>query len=415
VAAAEPSSDANGYAVELVDAEGDDHGPGTYTYPLDGRLPKGSLDLTSLALRPDGDELVLRACFRARPRRIKGVHVSRYESVDLLPQVIDVYLDSDPSGGLEQALPGRNVRLEPGFAWEHVLVVTERAPLFRSWLGHVAPEMDRRLTTQRTLGLKRRCVVARLQLPVIGPPKPGWGVLAVVTGARFYPTFRIGDRLTGAYSRDEFTRAVEAVAGFCGHQDDRTFDCAFGGCSPCGGHPYVLDALGCRADAKALAAYDRAAGRLATLAGVRLDGRGRGECPPPASPALSVQAAGVSGTSGRAESGALPGRAPASGAAAGEGRGYRVAAVSPTVVTVVGGPPLPPGTLLAPHGGAAPAHPVLVVTGRAGPVTLAQRVGGETRLHPGQAVRALAPSPPAPEPPPPAPAPEAPPPARETP
>lgn len=377
--------------VSLVDPAGDDHGPGSYSYPLDARLPSGSLDITSLQLSPKGDDLEVRACFRVRPRRVEGVHVSRYESQNLFPEVVDIYLDTTPGEGLEEALPGRAVRMEPTFAWDRVLVLMERAPVFRTWLGHVAPEMNRRLVTQRSLTVTRRCLVGRMALALTGRPQPGWGVLAVVTGARFYPTFRIGDRLAGSYRTDEFTRDVQLVPGFCGHQDDRTFDCAFGGCAPCGGHPRVIDALGCRADASALAGYDGEAGRLATLAGVRLDAAGAGVCPP-AAPSAGPAGEGAEPPAPEAPAGSSQASAlPTSG-----GKGHRIAAVSEEVVTVVGAALLPVGALLEVVAGGSGTGARLVVTGHAGPVSLAQTLSGSDGLTAGQTVRLVGARPPTP-------------------
>jgi hypothetical protein len=277
--------------------------------------------------------------------------------MDLVAQTLDLYLDTDgkPGSGQTQALPGRRVRIHPEFAWERALVLTARPRVFASWLAVVAPELEAITQVASRLELRRGCMVARFPLGALGRPQPGWGLTAVLSGARFYPTFRIGDRLSGSYRQDEFTREVQAEAGICSTSADDILECPFGGCQPCGLHPRVIDLLGCGSQQAQLSSYDTEAGLLAQVSGRRLGPDGRGSCP--------IDAAEGPGP-------ARPGQT--SGAAP----GYRVADRAGELLSLVGGPARAPGELgeLLDRDGQVLGR--IVVTGVAGQVTLVQMLPG---------------------------------------
>lgn len=375
-------------SVKLQDPTGDDHGPGSYRYPIDSRLPPGSFDLTSLELRQEGEELEVEACFRVRPSPVPGIRISRYETASLLPQVIDIYVDTDgvPGSGLTRALPGRRVSLAPSFAWERALVVMPRAELFRTWLEPVDREAAARTHSTSRVKLRGRCLRAGFPRAALPRLQAGWGVLVLVSGARFYPTFQLGERLLGGERGSEFTRDVRPAPGSCVRDDDDTFDCPFGGCEPCGNHPRVLDALLCGAQEAALGGYDPGSGRLAALSGVRLAADGTGGCPPPPS---GVQAGATerSGTPDPPPAGAGEGSGEGGGEGAAAGSGYRLADVADGLASIVGGPPRATGELGTVLDEAGQEVGKVVVTGQAGPVTLAQPIGSSEGLAAGMAVR----------------------------
>ncbi len=361
LALAAPASAAAGLRWSAPDPSGDDHGPGGYRYPIDHRLPPGSLDLRHFELWATEHELHAEACFRRRPLRVPDVHITRYETEALWPQVIDIYLDTDgvAGSGERQALPGRRVRLASGFEWEAALVMAERGRMLSSWLGFVAPALAPRVHPAAGLSSRRRCLRASWPLATVGTPQPGWGITVLVSGARFRPTFRLGDRVLGGYSPDEFTRDVQAVAGSCSTDDEGTFECAFGGCEPCGQHPRVIDALVCGDQEASLSAYSADAEGWAEVTGLRLREDGTLACPAPSTPAPA------------------PGAEEASAAGATVPPGGRVVDVSGKLVSVIGGGAQPLGSmglLLDPQG----RHLArVVVVGEAGPVLLLQSLDGE--------------------------------------
>jgi len=88
----------------VVDPEKDDHGPGSYTYPLDGVFSARAYDLTEFAVAEDDNNLIFRFTFAGKlnndwgaPNGM-GIHA------------LDVYIDA-VEGGERKLLPGRNAAL----------------------------------------------------------------------------------------------------------------------------------------------------------------------------------------------------------------------------------------------------------------------------------------------------------------
>jgi carbohydrate-binding DOMON domain-containing protein len=98
----------------IVDPEKDDHGPGGYTYPLDGVFGSGAYDLVEFAVAEDDSNLIFRFTFGGKlnndwgaPNGM-GIHA------------LDVYVDA-AEGGERKLIPGRNAALPEGSGWEFAL------------------------------------------------------------------------------------------------------------------------------------------------------------------------------------------------------------------------------------------------------------------------------------------------------
>ncbi len=97
----------------VQDPEGDDHGPGSYTYPLDPVFKARAYDLTQFQVAEDEANLIFRFTFAGplnndwgAPNGM-GIHT------------LDVYIDADgPEQGERKLLPGRNAALTPDHAWD---------------------------------------------------------------------------------------------------------------------------------------------------------------------------------------------------------------------------------------------------------------------------------------------------------
>jgi alpha-amylase/alpha-mannosidase (GH57 family) len=105
--------------LEVTDPAGDDHGPGTYTYPRDEVFIPGSYDLLGFSAGVSGDDLVFTFDVAA------PIHNPWGSPVGLSVQTFDVYIDVDPGAGTGRRIliPGRNAALEPGNGWEYALTV----------------------------------------------------------------------------------------------------------------------------------------------------------------------------------------------------------------------------------------------------------------------------------------------------
>ena len=110
--------------VEVVlaaaDPTGDDHGPGTYTYPQDSVFSPGSYDLTGFSVGLSGDDMVVFDFEVAAP-----IGNPWGSPVGYSIQTFDLYIDEDPGAatGARLLLPGRNAALETDIGWEYALTL----------------------------------------------------------------------------------------------------------------------------------------------------------------------------------------------------------------------------------------------------------------------------------------------------
>jgi alpha-amylase/alpha-mannosidase (GH57 family) len=103
----------------VEDPLGDDHGPGTYTYPTDMVFAPGAYDLTAFAVGLSGDEIVF-------DFTVASPITNPWDSpVGLSVQTFDVYIDVDPGSatGARRMIDGRNTALVPEDGWERALTV----------------------------------------------------------------------------------------------------------------------------------------------------------------------------------------------------------------------------------------------------------------------------------------------------
>ena len=98
----------------IQDPEGDDYGPGTYTYPTDGVFKAGDFDLTEFEVSSDGANIYF--SFTMKAPITNGWGSPNGFSV----QTFDVYIDKDPGAGTgnRMLLPGRNAALQEGSGWD---------------------------------------------------------------------------------------------------------------------------------------------------------------------------------------------------------------------------------------------------------------------------------------------------------
>nr|ACJ03924.1 pullulanase [Thermococcus sp. HJ21] len=106
--------------IVVNDPEGDDHGPGTYTYPTDKVFVPGHLDLLKFKMIEGSDDWTLEFYFKD----LGGNPWNAPNGFSL--QIIEVYLDYT-DGGNSSAIkmfpdgPGSNVQLDPGHPWDVAL------------------------------------------------------------------------------------------------------------------------------------------------------------------------------------------------------------------------------------------------------------------------------------------------------
>lgn len=110
--------------LRIEDPEGDDFGPGFYTYPTDGVFKAGDFDLTFFELSSDGDNLYF--TFGVKAEITNGWSSPSGFSV----QTFDVYIDKDPGAatGARMLMPGRNAALAAENGWDVALWIEGWSP-----------------------------------------------------------------------------------------------------------------------------------------------------------------------------------------------------------------------------------------------------------------------------------------------
>ncbi|MCB0238465.1 MAG: hypothetical protein KDH08_07415, partial [Anaerolineae bacterium] len=178
--------------IAIADPEGDDHGPGTYTYPTDSVFGAKAYDLTEFAVSEDDKNLIFRFGFAGplnnswgAPNGM-GIHA------------LDVYIDA-VEGGERKLLPGRNASLVDGQGWDVALWAEGWTPgLFlppgegetgprqtgdASTLNITTDEDQRRITVR----VPKTAIADALGISVDELTSDSWQYLGVVMGQEGYP------------------------------------------------------------------------------------------------------------------------------------------------------------------------------------------------------------------------------------
>lgn len=220
--------DVGGFDVVLAldDPVGDDHGPGSTTYPTDAVFVPGSFDLVGFQLGVAGEELVLVFDVDA------PIGNPWNSPVGLSLQTFDVYVDAGSGRGATELLPGRGATLADDARWDAAVVI-------EGWTSKVvrtgpdgARTEDRPPMTITVLRDAGR-VIARLPVAALGVGSdPGdWRVAVTLSSQDGFPSSgvdRIRDversaaqwRLGGATSPDH-PRVVDVLDPTDGVQERR--------------------------------------------------------------------------------------------------------------------------------------------------------------------------------------------------
>lgn len=181
------------------DPAGDDHGPGSYTYPTDGVFEPQVFDVQQFVVGHDEKNLVLKLTMFGPINNVWG------SPINLSVQTFDVYIDTDPGGGSGRRLllEGRNAALTEGNGWEYAIWV-------EGWHQKlVRPDAQGNPQDVSGVGMKvivdpsLQQVTIRVPLSVFGegadPTK--WGYAAVVLSQDGFPSpgvRRVRDILSAA-------------------------------------------------------------------------------------------------------------------------------------------------------------------------------------------------------------------------
>lgn len=164
---------------ECKDPTGDDHGPGSYTYPGNAVFTPGVFDLTRFQVFKEGNDVVFKIYLAGEINNVWN------SPIGLSVQTIDIYIDKDHKAGSGQtkALGGRRVQFAPESAWEDAIWVEGWNQKLFTADGQEVAGANLRVSVDTA----ERSVTVRVAAAAIGTPQPGWGYQVFVLGQEGYP------------------------------------------------------------------------------------------------------------------------------------------------------------------------------------------------------------------------------------
>lgn len=112
----------------LKDPAGDDNGPGNYVYPTDKVYKRGSFDLRGLEIVPQGENIEFRV-------KVGSIIDDPWDSkawggngFSVQMAFIHIDMDHKAGSGVQESLPGLNVRFAEDEAWDRVVIISPQGP-----------------------------------------------------------------------------------------------------------------------------------------------------------------------------------------------------------------------------------------------------------------------------------------------
>ena len=184
---------------DLQDPQGDDYGPGSYTYASDAVFLSKAFDLKSFQVSYDEKNLIFKLGMYGPIQNPWG------SPNGLAIQTFDIYIDQDPGAGTgaRLLLPGRNAALASGNGWEYALWIEGWTPqVVIPAVGSQEPAQLTEASLKILVDPAARTVTVRVPLDTFGGGDPSqWGYAVTVEGQEGYPSsgvWRIRDVETQA-------------------------------------------------------------------------------------------------------------------------------------------------------------------------------------------------------------------------
>jgi alpha-amylase/alpha-mannosidase (GH57 family) len=167
--------------LEIADPEGDDYGPGTYTYATDAVHQPGAYDLTGFSVGYDEQNIVFKFTVAGPVENVWG------SPNGVSVQAFDVYIDQDgPANGSRLMLPGRNVAFTPDYAWDYAVWIEGWTPgVYVIGEDGLPTQVDTELVIIADPGQSK--VTVRVPKSVLGDDPANWAYAATLAGQEGYP------------------------------------------------------------------------------------------------------------------------------------------------------------------------------------------------------------------------------------
>lgn len=192
--------------VTINDPSGDDFGAGNLVYPQRADFQAGNLDLLQLKISRDGEGFWFDAIFKNPirdpvnvPDSVGAESLANFARKGFYQFNLDVYVDTDrvKGSGNTFTLPGRQVKIDPAYAWEKAVILTPRPELMRQQLLAALTEQypdrtkaETEASVDRSMFFPTRISVRGKSISFFvpagffaGSDGTDWAVTALVTGA----------------------------------------------------------------------------------------------------------------------------------------------------------------------------------------------------------------------------------------
>src|SRR5438270_2290641 len=211
-------------AFTFSDPTGDDNGPGNYTYPTDAVYKPGSFDITEFQVVPAGDTVEFRVSVSSR---IEDPWDSpAWGGNGFSVQMVFIHIDTDhkPGSGVQDGLPGTNVRFKADEAWDRAVIISPQGAIrVNSEVEQKCPQWKDRIIVPRLTRASGRTLIAVVDTKALGgPPQAGWGYQVLMQSNEGFPA-----------KTDLLTRKVNEFEGQ--HR--------FGGGTDYDNDPHVIDII----------------------------------------------------------------------------------------------------------------------------------------------------------------------------
>jgi alpha-amylase/alpha-mannosidase (GH57 family) len=168
--------------LDVSDPTDDDYGPGSYTYAQDVVFQAGSYDILNFQVGVDATNVIFKFTMAGPVENPWG------SPNGLSIQTFDIYIDTDGNteGGVA-FLPGRNLALEDGSAWDYAITIEGwESGVFVPGDGgpeRIASSSDMMIVADP--GQQR--VTVRVPMSILGSNPETWRYAAMVLGQEGYP------------------------------------------------------------------------------------------------------------------------------------------------------------------------------------------------------------------------------------
>lgn len=192
--------------VTINDPVGDDFGAGSLAYPKRADFQSGDLDFLALQISSNTEGIWFEAKFKNPirdpakiPNGVGNETLADFARKGFYQFNLDIYIDTDRVNGSGNTftLPGRQARIDPGFAWERAVILTPRPELMRQQLlGALEEQFPKRTRAEIEASVDQSVIFptriqvrgksARFFVPAgffPGTNLKSWAATAFVTGA----------------------------------------------------------------------------------------------------------------------------------------------------------------------------------------------------------------------------------------